>query len=143
MALDEKPKFDIKTASQILEEVVKKVLKDAVYRADLVPDWQAAIYQESIARLTQLKGTFKYIGKLSRLKERYTHNFYLDDYYSMMLTIIGFGLLTVTSTILESVGAGVHISSTSLWDAESDGSAVYRFENKSLIAFVYAFGLSV
>ncbi|KAG0305368.1 Dynein light chain Tctex-type 3 [Dissophora globulifera] len=105
-----KDKFDIKTATQILEEVVKKVLKDAEYRADLVPDWQAAIYQESIARLTQLKGTFKYI---------------------------------VTSTILESVGAGVHISSTSLWDAESDGSAVYRFENKTLIAFVYAFGLAV
>ncbi|KAG0209099.1 hypothetical protein BGX28_000116 [Mortierella sp. GBA30] len=110
MAPDEKPKFDIKAASLILEEVVKKVLKDAVYRADLVPEWQSAIYQESITRLTQLKGTFKYI---------------------------------VTSTILESVGAGVHISSTSLWDAESDGSAVYRFENKSLIAFVYAFGLSV
>ncbi|KAF9913763.1 Dynein light chain Tctex-type, partial [Lobosporangium transversale] len=105
-----KNKFDIKAATVILEDVVKKTLKDAEYRPDLVPEWQATIYREAISRLTQLKGTFKYI---------------------------------VTSTILESVGAGVHISSTSLWDAECDGSAVYRFENKTLIAFVYAFGLSV
>lgn len=80
---------------------------------------------------------------------------------------------------MESVGAGVHISSTSLWDAESDGmgilleatqhahaylacgqglslcllhvafslyfigSAVFRFENKTMVVFVYAFGLAV
>ncbi|KAF9116805.1 Dynein light chain Tctex-type 3 [Mortierella sp. AM989] len=102
--------FDTNAASQILEDAVKKILKDAKYRADLVPEWQAAIYRETISRLTHMKGTFKYI---------------------------------VTSTILESVGAGVHITSTSLWDAESDGSAVYRFENESLIAIVYAFGLAV
>ncbi|KAF9924929.1 Dynein light chain Tctex-type 3 [Modicella reniformis] len=89
MATDEKPKFDVKAASQILEEVSKRVLKDAVYRADLVPEWQATIYRESLARLTKLKGTFKYI---------------------------------VTSTVLQSVGAGVHMSSTSLWDTESDGT---------------------
>ncbi|KAF9911378.1 Dynein light chain Tctex-type [Linnemannia zychae] len=112
MAPEEKPKFDVKAANKILEEVVKKVLKDATYRSDLVQEWQSAIYQDTIARLTtHLKGgTFKYI---------------------------------VTSTILESIGAGIHISSTSLWDAESDGSAVYRFENKSMVAIVYAFGLSV
>ncbi|KAG0000024.1 Dynein light chain Tctex-type 3 [Entomortierella chlamydospora] len=110
MAADDKQKFDTKAATQILEDAVKKVLRDATYRADLVPEWQAAIYQETISKLTHTKGPFKYI---------------------------------VTSTILESVGAGVHMTSTSLWDAESDGSAFYRFENKSLIAIVYAFGLAV
>ncbi|KAF9293906.1 Tctex-1 [Linnemannia elongata] len=112
MAPEEKHKFDVKAATKILEEVVKKVLKEATYRSDLVQEWQSTIYQETIARLTtHLKGgTFKFI---------------------------------VTSTFLESIGAGVHISSTSLWDAESDGAAVYRFENKSMIVIVYAFGLSV
>ncbi|KAF9329265.1 Dynein light chain Tctex-type 3 [Podila minutissima] len=107
---DIKQRFDSKAATQILEEVVKKVLRDATYRTDLIPDWQAAIYKESLTQLTQMKGTFKYI---------------------------------VTSTIMEAVGAGVHISSTSLWDAESDGSAVFRFENKTMVVFVYAFGLAV
>ncbi|KAF9927469.1 Dynein light chain Tctex-type [Linnemannia zychae] len=112
MAPEDKPKFDVKAANKIVEEVVKRVLKDATYRTDLVPEWQSTIYQDTISRLTtHLKGgTFKYI---------------------------------VTTTILESIGAGIHISSTSLWDAESDGYAFYRFENKSLIAIVYAFGLSV
>ncbi|KAF9187781.1 Dynein light chain Tctex-type, partial [Haplosporangium sp. Z 27] len=105
-----KQQFDTTAATKVLENVVKKTLKDVTYRADLVPEWQSAISQETITRLTQSKSPFKYI---------------------------------VITTILENVGSGVHITSTSLWDAESDGSAVYRFENKSLIAVVYAFGLSV
>ncbi|KAF9429501.1 Dynein light chain Tctex-type 3 [Podila epigama] len=108
--MTQKPRFDSKAATQILEEVVKKVLKDASYRPDLIPEWQAAIYKETLARLNQLKGTFKYI---------------------------------VTSTVLEAVGAGVHMSSTTLWDTESDGSAVFRYENKSMVVFVHAFGLAV
>ncbi|KAG0344778.1 Dynein light chain Tctex-type 3 [Podila humilis] len=107
---NQKLRFDSKAATQVLEEVVKKVLRDATYRQDQIPEWQAAIYKECLTRLTQMKGTFKYI---------------------------------VTSTILESVGAGVHISSTSLWDQDMDGSAAYRFENKSMVVFVYAFGLAV
>ncbi|KAG0233698.1 Dynein light chain Tctex-type 3 [Actinomortierella wolfii] len=105
-----KPKFDTKVATQILEEVTKKVLRDAEYRADKVPEWQAAINHDCITRLTQIKGTFKYI---------------------------------VTSTILESLGAGVHATSANLWDAETDGSSVYRYEGKSVIAIVQAFGLAV
>ncbi|KAF9161548.1 Dynein light chain Tctex-type 3 [Actinomortierella ambigua] len=105
-----KPKFDTKVAAQILEEVTKKVLRDAVYRADRVSEWQAAINHDCITRLTQIKGTFKYI---------------------------------VTSTILEPVGAGVHATSTSLWDAETDGSTVYRHDGKGVIAIVQAFGLAV
>jgi hypothetical protein len=45
---------------------VKKVLRDATYRTDLIPEWQAAIYKESLSRLTQMKGTFKYIGNVAR-----------------------------------------------------------------------------
>ncbi|KAI8355750.1 Tctex-1 [Mortierella sp. GBAus27b] len=110
MASDEKAKFDTDAATRFMEEIVKRVLKDAVYRSDLVPEWQATINRDVLARFNKFKGTFKYI---------------------------------VTTSILENVGAGVHISTTSLWDTGSDGSAVYRFESKSLVAIVYAFGLSV
>ncbi|KAK3829151.1 MAG: Tctex-1 [Benniella sp.] len=110
MAPDEKPKFNVDSATRTLEEIVKRVLKDAQYRSDLVAEWQATINRDSLARLVKIKGTFKYI---------------------------------VTTTILENVGAGVHISSTGLWDAESDGSAMYRFENDSVIAIVYAYCLAV
>ncbi|CAO3685845.1 unnamed protein product [Umbelopsis vinacea] len=49
----------------------------------------------------------------------------------------------VTCVIMQKNGAGFYAGSSVYWDNSHDGSANYRFENKSLYAIVNVFGLSV
>lgn len=49
----------------------------------------------------------------------------------------------VTCVIMQKTGAGLHTSSACLWDAASDGSVTYRWENKSLYCITSVFGLAI
>ncbi|KAI8584274.1 hypothetical protein K450DRAFT_219034 [Umbelopsis ramanniana AG] len=49
----------------------------------------------------------------------------------------------VTCVIMQKNGAGFYAGSSVYWDNSHDGSANYRFENKSLYAIVSVFGLSI
>ncbi|ORZ03592.1 tctex1 domain-containing protein 1 [Syncephalastrum racemosum] len=49
----------------------------------------------------------------------------------------------VTCVIMQRNGAGFYAGSSVYWDNQRDGSANYRFENKSMFAIVNVFGLSV
>ena len=49
----------------------------------------------------------------------------------------------VTCVIMQRNGAGLHSASSCLWDAQSDGSFSYRWENQSMHAVVSVFGLAI
>uniref|UniRef100_A0A7S1UH74 Dynein light chain n=1 Tax=Phaeomonas parva TaxID=124430 RepID=A0A7S1UH74_9STRA len=46
-------------------------------------------------------------------------------------------------TLLQRVGAGVHLSSSSYWDAQKDGSVVLRWENDSIMCILLVFAISL
>ncbi|KAJ8657420.1 hypothetical protein O0I10_006976 [Lichtheimia ornata] len=49
----------------------------------------------------------------------------------------------VTCVVMQRNGAGFYAGSSVYWDNARDGSAAYRYENKSLYALVNVFALSV
>jgi dynein light chain Tctex-type 1 len=44
---------------------------------------------------------------------------------------------------MQRVGAGLHLASSCYWDASTDGSATFRWENKSMYCVVSVFALAV
>mmetsp|Transcript_127290 Transcript_127290/g.271389 ORF Transcript_127290/g.271389 Transcript_127290/m.271389 type:complete len:124 (-) Transcript_127290:67-438(-) len=49
----------------------------------------------------------------------------------------------VNVTIMEKKGAGIHTSSATFWDPESDSSVSYKWENKAMICIVQVFGIGL
>ena len=49
----------------------------------------------------------------------------------------------VTCVILEKIGAGLSMASSSYWDKDMDGSCTVRWENKTICVIVNVFGLSM
>mmetsp|Transcript_9031 Transcript_9031/g.13573 ORF Transcript_9031/g.13573 Transcript_9031/m.13573 type:complete len:111 (-) Transcript_9031:216-548(-) len=49
----------------------------------------------------------------------------------------------VSSIVQQKVGAGLHYSAVSLWDAKHDGSVTVKFENETMTCIVVVFGLSI
>eukprot|EP00742_Colponemidia_sp_Colp-10_P007927 GILJ01008553.1.p1 GENE.GILJ01008553.1~~GILJ01008553.1.p1 ORF type:complete len:112 (-),score=5.91 GILJ01008553.1:55-390(-) len=49
----------------------------------------------------------------------------------------------VSCVIMQKTGAGLHSSTTCLWDKNTDGSCTVRWENKSMHCIVTVFGLGL
>jgi dynein light chain Tctex-type 1 len=49
----------------------------------------------------------------------------------------------VTSVVMQRNGAGLHMSTSCFWDNASDGSASYRWENKTMYCITTVFGLAI
>merc|ERR1739848_717933 len=50
---------------------------------------------------------------------------------------------TVTATLMQKTGAGLHAASSCYWDANTDGSCTVRWENKTMHCAVTVFGLAI
>ncbi len=49
----------------------------------------------------------------------------------------------VSACILQKVGAGLHVASTSFWDAKTDGMITTKYENDSIICICTVIGVSI
>lgn len=49
----------------------------------------------------------------------------------------------ITSTVMQKNGAGLHASSSSYWDASTDGSATYQYDSETMIVIVNTFALAI
>ncbi|KAI0985209.1 hypothetical protein GJ496_002351 [Pomphorhynchus laevis] len=45
--------------------------------------------------------------------------------------------------IMQRNGAGLHTASSCLWDEETDGSCIFRWENKTMFCIVSVYGLAI
>ncbi|KAI9188227.1 hypothetical protein H9P43_002618 [Blastocladiella emersonii ATCC 22665] len=48
-----------------------------------------------------------------------------------------------TCLIMQKNGAGLHCANSCYWDVQSDGSATYKFESKTMYVIVNVFGVSI
>lgn len=49
----------------------------------------------------------------------------------------------VNGTVMQKLGAGLHTSSSCLWDDNTDGSCTVRWENKTMYCIVSVYALSL
>lgn len=49
----------------------------------------------------------------------------------------------VSTTIIQKVGAGIHVSSTCFWEQQADGNITFRWENPTMYVIVQVFGLAL
>mmetsp|Transcript_16057 Transcript_16057/g.48391 ORF Transcript_16057/g.48391 Transcript_16057/m.48391 type:complete len:115 (-) Transcript_16057:56-400(-) len=49
----------------------------------------------------------------------------------------------VNTSIMEKKGAGLHTSSATFWDPETDGAVSYRWENKAMVCIVQVWGIGI
>lgn len=49
----------------------------------------------------------------------------------------------VTAVIMQRNGAGLHTASSCFWDSSNDGSATFRYEEKTMYCLVTCFALAV
>lgn len=49
----------------------------------------------------------------------------------------------VSTTLLQKVGAGLHVEAATFWDSTSDGSITVKYENDTLIAISIVFGIAM
>lgn len=49
----------------------------------------------------------------------------------------------VTAILIQKNGAGLHTATSCFWDNSTDGSATFRWENKTMYCIVTVFGLAI
>ena len=50
---------------------------------------------------------------------------------------------TVTCILMQKVGAGLHATSSCVWDPMTDGCCTVKWENKTIYCMVTVFGLAI
>ena len=117
--------FNVDEISSIVKYSVDTTLGASNYQSKKVGSWVNSIVESSLASLSKLQKSYKYIGK------------------SRTLTTSNFSFLSVTCIIFEKSGAGMLVSSSCVWDKTTDGSCSVRWENKTMCCIVNVFGLSI
>lgn len=49
----------------------------------------------------------------------------------------------VSTTVVQKVGAGIHVSSTCFWEQATDGNLTFRWENATMYVIIQVFGLAL
>lgn len=77
--------------------------------------------------------------------QRFCVNIDLCMFQTTCLLLIGniLYIFTVTCTIMQKNGAGLHTASSCYWDNATDGSCTVRWENKTMYCIVSVFGLAL
>lgn len=120
--------FNIDEISGIVKYSVDTTLGASNYQNKKVGSWVNSIVESSLASLSKLQKSYKYIGKMK--------------ISSNLLTSV-FIVVSVTCIIFEKSGAGLLVSSSCVWDKSTDGSCSVRWENKTMCCIVNVFGLSI
>ncbi|KAG2182218.1 hypothetical protein INT43_007145 [Umbelopsis isabellina] len=132
--MDNHKKFNAEEVTSIIKETIEATITDTVYSHTKVPEWNSAIVDTCLKRLKDMNRNFKYVAN---------HTMFKIQNLPASLKYLTHKHSPVTCVIMQKNGAGFYAGSSVYWDNSHDGSANYRFENKSLYAIVNVFGLGV
>lgn len=126
--------FVVDDVSKIIKEAIENTIGGNAYLHDKVNNWTGAVVESCLSVLTKLQKPYKYIGelelKLMKIQRKWNE-------------IFGWFSFSVTCTIMQKNGAGLHTASSCFWNNETDGSCTVRWENKTMYCIVSVFGLAL
>ena len=132
---DNENRFIAEDVSTVIQECLEQILGGSTYQTSKTDAWTNQVVEACLGKLAALEKAFKYSQKCKKSQTTsfnhcFSTNFQLFFY-------------SVTCTLMQKTGAGLHAASSCWWDPNTDGSCTVRWENKTMHCVVTVFGLAL